>query len=199
MMWFQLYVLMTLISGLSAMTSAWALSDSEVADSIQSVLKMRHPSESCEWWRALGSATPGIIIAQYKEDQNIYHKIRLIDSLSCFDDPASNEFMKGEALNSLNQTIKNSAIQSLIKSQGLKEQEFIAHSLVSENPHTRMAAANALNQLGDPRADTLVAGFLKKEKIAWVASKTEAHRAAQKKLRFKKVGNVRKEKMNSTH
>ena len=165
-----------LLAPLVPMTS-WALSDSEIRDSVQATLEVRHPSDSGDWWRSLGSNAPGVIMSMYRETNVIYHKIRLMDALSWYDNEEATRFMKSEAENNSNQVIKNAAIQALVKSQGMKEKTYISNVLEKGSVHSRVAAARALDQVEDPQAGQLVERFVKRESGGWAASKVERSRS----------------------
>src|SRR4051812_42313460 len=124
-----LFSVLSIFAG--SITPAWALSESEIRSSIQSILKIRHPNESGEWWRALGPETPRIIVALYNEDGNIYHRIRLLDALAWFDDSTATQLLKQESQNEANQVIQSAALQSLATSQGGQEQEFLSKAMNS--------------------------------------------------------------------
>ena len=155
--------------------NAWAYSDEEIREAIQTVLKNRHPNETGEWWRSLGPSASKIMINIYLNENNIYHKVRLMDSLVWFSDSSTVSFMKQESESQSNQVIKRAAINSLIRSQGMKEKEYISGVLKDRNPHTREAAAKALLELEDSKAIDFVEQYLKNEKIVWITSKLRIH------------------------
>jgi hypothetical protein len=168
-------------------SEVWASSDEEIRNAIQVILKSRHPTENGEWWSSLGPNAPKIIMDLYSTDKSIYHKVRLMDALAWFDDAAAANFMKKEGQNQTNQVLKNSAINSLIRAQGLKEKDFISKVLKDRNPHTRETAAMALIDLEDPKAGALVESYLKKEKVPWIASKIHYHRKSQVSRKQKRL------------
>ena len=126
----------------------WALTDLEIRNEIQGVLKIRHPSESAIWWKSLGPHAPNVIISLYQESQNIYHRVRLIDALSWYDDPGAIEFLKNEAETQKNHVIQAAAVRAIGTSQGVKEREYLSDSLQNESLQVRKEAFRHLQRFG---------------------------------------------------
>jgi hypothetical protein len=164
--------------------TAWGQEDSQkdlkIRESIQAILQVRHPTEDGNWWRSLGPQAPRIIMEMYENSTNIYHRVRLMNALAWFDNPDSAQFMKKEMNQTSNQVIRNSAIQSVIRSRGMKEKKFISTVLENENPQSRIAAAEALGMVEEPEAQEMVSKLMSKEKDTWVGHRiTEQRRQTQ--------------------
>ncbi len=142
---------------------AWAHSEYEMRENISQVLSHRHPSESGTWWKSLGPSAVPVILQMYQEEVNIYRRIRLLDALAWFDVPDAVQFLKRTANESSNDVIKCSAVNSIIRSQGMREERFISKVLRSESSSLKITAARALDELEDERATHLVDEFLKEK------------------------------------
>jgi len=164
------------LSWIASVQSTWALSESEIRSSIQGILKIRHPSETAEWWRALGPAAPAVIVSMYSSETNIYRRIRLLDALGWFDDSQGTQLLKREAQNSANHVIQNAALQALATSQGAREQEFFSKVMDNDAPEARVAVGKGLISSRDTQAHLLAEEMMKKEKESWVTAKLQAHR-----------------------
>jgi hypothetical protein len=173
---FRFVAVVAFISGIFV-SFVYASSEVEIRQAIQNVLKVRHPSESGNWWQSLGPTAPGIIISMYHESHSIYEKIRLVDSLAWFDDSAATHFLKNEAKNNPNRVIQSSAIRALSLSQGMKERDFLSQSLLNKDPVLRAETAKALSHISDPEADKMLGTFLAKEKNTRVSSEVDSYRA----------------------
>ncbi|MCM2322912.1 MAG: HEAT repeat domain-containing protein [Oligoflexia bacterium] len=152
---------------------AFAATDAEIQEKVQDIIMERHPTETPEWWRALGPEAPRVLIGMYEKSTHIYHRVRLLQGLGWFDTPEAAEFLKAQASSTTEDSIRTTAIRSVAHSQGMKEAEFLSKFLEHDDVHTRFAAADALRRLKDPRADEIVARYLKTEKTPWVAGKLE--------------------------
>ena len=156
------------VFGFNWESRAW--SEGEIRTAIEATLKIRHPDETGDWWRSLGVNTPAIIISMFKEDNNIYRQIRLVDALAWFDNPTTVEFLKEQATHHDNNIVRRAANRSIGISQGVKEKAFLKRGLESSDPRTRLATAKLLNDLMDPAADRIVKEFLKTEKTNWIST-----------------------------
>lgn len=165
-------LLLLVVFGLSSPSLAAAMSDSEIEEAIQTTLDMRHPKDTGEWWKSLGPSAPKVIIAIYGKTSSTYRRLRLVGALAWFkDDPMAAEFLKTQARETSDDVIRNGAIQSLAIADGTKELDFIAGYLTHSDPQTRLAAAQALRDMNDPRASERVEKFLREEKLPWVVSR----------------------------
>lgn len=154
-------------------------SNEEIRAAIEATLKIRHPTETKDWWHSLGSNTPSVIISIFKEDKNTYHQIRLIDALAWFDTPAAVEFLKEQAAHHDKNIVRRAAIRSVGLSQGIKEQSFLKLGLESSDPHTRLVTARIFSNLKDPASKQIVKEFLKKEKTEWISTSVR-HRTVRR-------------------
>lgn len=147
-------------------------SEEEIEAQIQDVLMQRHPTDTAEWWRSLGPSTPKVVIRMYEKSSNAYHRLRLIQALGWFpEDAAAVDFLKSQAESTDESVVRLTAIKALGVSQGAKETEFIAKYLRHSDPQTRMAAALALQKMGDARAASIVDQYMKEEKASWIVSR----------------------------
>lgn len=149
----------------------WAKTDTEIEDTIQATLELRHPNDTADWWRGLGLETPRIIISMFEKSTNIYHRTRLIQALGWFDDPAAVEFLKRQAQNTTEDMIRLHSIKSVGRSQGVKELEFLSKYLKNADPQTRLAAGEAIKRIGDPEALKVYENYLKEERTPWIVNK----------------------------
>jgi HEAT repeat protein len=149
----------------------FAQDDDTVRYSIQAVLKVRHPTDNADWWRALGPTAPLTIISLYGEDKNIYHQIRLLAALAWFNLPEATQLLKQEAQSNSNSVIQNTALRALATSQGEREEDFLNQAIKSDDPQKRLAVANGLAASESPRSQTIIRSMLKNEQTEWVAVK----------------------------
>lgn len=162
--------ILLLISFYNLSNQAWAWNDEELKNIIQNTIQMRHPRESGSWWRSLGPRAPKVIIQMYQGEGNIYYKLRLMDALAWFDDEDASFLIKKEIKNQTNQVIKNSAIFSLIQSQGLRERGLITQLLEGRNPHNRVVALRALKSLKNNAVQEFIKPYLVEEKDPGISS-----------------------------
>lgn len=146
-----------------------ALSDTEIDNAIQTELMNRHPSDKGEFWTDLGPTAPDNIIQKYLKSDNPYHKTRLLAGLGFFpENSKATEFLKEQAEETKDSVIRNTAIRSIAHSQGVNEFDFLSRFLKSEDPQTRLATAQALQKMNDPRAKALVDTFMQAEGNSWI-------------------------------
>ncbi|MCM2279488.1 MAG: hypothetical protein NDJ89_15540 [Oligoflexia bacterium] len=162
-----------LLLSLAGAPVAHAAGDAEIQEQVGEIIRQRHPTDTPETWRGLGPAAPRNIIEMYLKSDHILHRVRLLQGLGWFDTPEASEFLKAQASATNEDAIRTTAVRSVAHSQGAKETEFLAKFLEHPDVQTRFAAADALKRLNDPRADELVASYLKKEKAPWIAGKLE--------------------------
>jgi hypothetical protein len=152
-----------------ASPSLQAKSDAEIEEAIQATLAQRHPTDTPDWWRDLGGSAPRIIINMYEKSDSTYHRIRLVEALGWFsDDDGALEFLKEEAERTQASVVRNAAVKSVGASQGPRELEFIGKYLGHADPQTRLAAAQTLKRMKDPRADLRLEQYVKEEKLGWI-------------------------------
>ncbi len=181
----RFFLILSLIFSAAAATSARAAaSDSQIREQIQNVLMQLHPTDTAAWWQALGPAAPAVMIAMYDQESFVYHRLRLVQALAWFDDPAATAFLEKQAQDTPDDVIRNGAIQSLGTSQGAREDDFIAGFLSSSDPHTRLIAAQTLRKAGDQKAQAYLASFLANEKAQWVKDQYNTGSLAPAPLRI---------------
>lgn len=154
-------------------TVSLALTDSEIEEKIQDTLSQIHPTDTPEWWRALGAKAPKIIIEMQKKVNTTYQKLRLVEALAWFEgDKDAKEFLKNE-VNNEEDVIRNAAIKSLGRSQGASEVSTISKFLKHRDPQTRVAAAETLRAIEDPEAKKVFSEYLKEEKSTWIVNRIQ--------------------------
>ncbi len=166
------------LAGVAVVIFVWSLGPQALAagsinplleEKIQATIDQRHPTDTADWWRALGPDAVKTIIAMYDQTSQVYPRIRLIQGLGWFDDPDAVAFIKNQADNATDDVVRNASITSLSLSQGSREDDFIAKFLDNNDPQTRMTAALALKHLpDDPHAEELLIKYLASEKQGWI-------------------------------
>lgn len=165
--------------GLSEVVSA--KTEQEIRQSIDYILKQRHPQDTPQWWLDLGQEAPPIIIQMYEQTQNPYHQTRLIQGLGWFDDSVAVDFLK--KLTESNESMTRvTVLKTLGVSPGHQDLGLFEKFLKHEDPQTRLAAAQALQRKGDEnpplQAETqrILSQYSQMEKQAWIVKKlTERH------------------------
>jgi hypothetical protein len=145
--------------------------DAEIQAAIENVIMQYHPTDTASWWRSLGPDTPSVIQSMYDQQSFVYNRLRLVQALAWFDDPTATAFLEKVAQDSVDDVIRNGAIQSLGTSQGAREEDFVAGFLTSDDPQTRLVAAQALRKVGDTKAQGYLTRFVADEKVQWVKDK----------------------------
>ena len=165
----------------SAQIGHAALSDAQIQEAIEQTLSIRHPKDTPQWWKSLGPSTPQVIVSMYQNDQSIYHRIRLLEALAWFpENTQSIELLKKEAGANSNSSLRETAIRSLGRSQGIKAHGFLEKSLQNKNPRVRAAAGEALSEISSASSSRILHQFLSQEKQGWVVKQIQTHRAAIK-------------------
>jgi hypothetical protein len=153
---------------------AFAKSDSEVRDEIQTYLLDRHPSTTPQWWQSLGPRTPQILIEVYGKTDRVDHKMKLLQGVAAFDQPAVGEFLKKQATDSgVTDVLRGSAIRGLALSQGAQEIDFIAQFLKDEDAQIRLAAAESLQSIESPKSKSILEVYRSEEKESWILSRLD--------------------------
>lgn len=148
---------------------SWAAaSDQEIREQVSEVLQQRHPTDTPEWWRGLGANAPRVIIAMVGEEGSTYKKLRLLGGLGAFDTPEAAEFLRKQAEDARESVVRTTAIRSLGASQGAKELDTISKFLQHDDAQTRLAAAQTLEKMNDPRAKDAFERYAREEKVPWV-------------------------------
>ena len=174
--------MLLVLLALSPVGSAAAKSAAEIQEDIEMVLKQRHPTDTGDWWKGLGPNAPSVIMKMYEDSEHIYHRIRLLQGLGWFDDPASVEFIKQQAQSTPDDVIRNAAIKSVGISQGAKEEEFIAKFLKHSDPQTRLAAAETLKRINDAQARAILEKYMAEEKAQWILQRLRNERSTPRAL-----------------
>lgn len=157
---------------------AFTKTDQETEQAIEAVLAERHPTDTAQWWRELGTNTPKIILKMIENTQETYRRLRLVEALAWFEeDSQAVEFLKQEADRTQEDVIRNASIKSVGLSQGVKELEFISKFLKHPDPQTRFAAAGALQGMKDPKAQARLEHYLKEEKATWITERLKGRLA----------------------
>lgn len=150
---------------------AFAKSEAEIRQWIEDTIGQRHPTDTPDSWRALGSSAPSIIISMYEGNSHIFQRLRLLGGLAWFDDPQATQFLKQQADGSSDDVIRNAAIKSIGSSQGAKEEDYISKFLSNPDAQTRFIAADTLKRLNDPKANQVVEKYLSEEKQTWISQR----------------------------
>lgn len=159
------------MASLLLVSPAWAKTDAEVRDAVQTVIMDRHPHDTPAWWRGLGANAPAVIEQMYGEDSSTYHHMRLLEGLGAFtDDPSAVEFIKQQADKTPDDVVRNAAIRSVATNQGAREEEWVSKYLAHADPHTRLLAAQMLRKIGSPSAKSKVDAFVAGERLSWVVA-----------------------------
>ena len=107
----------------------------------------------------MGPEAPAVIIALYGETTSPFRHLRLLQGLGWFDDPAAVDFIKQEARDSHQDAVRSGALTTLGISQGAREEAFISGYLADADPDARVAAARALQRIGDAYAQEKLDAF----------------------------------------
>jgi hypothetical protein len=162
--WIFSILIILILSGV-----AHSKTDLEIENAIQTELMNRHPSDNGEFWTELGANAPDIIIQKYLKSDNPYHRTRLLAGLGFFpDNSRAVDFLKEQAESTNEVIIRNSAIRSIAYSQGVNELEFLSRFLKSDDAQTRLATAQALQKIKNPRARALIDGLMQSENNPWI-------------------------------
>lgn len=145
----------------------------KLRDTIEQAIVSQGKRNNARWWKELGSNAPSVIIKMYNESASRLEKIRLIEALGHYDLPNGVNFLKGEVARTKNNVIRQVAIRSLSRSQGIKEIEFYLSLLSHHDPHTRLEAALSLKRTNDPNALMELRHFTSNEKTEWLVKRLE--------------------------
>lgn len=161
---------------------AWSMTDEQVHQAIEDKLSERHPRDSANAWLALGPNAVPVIISMYGSTDYISHRVRLAQALGYFDDPRAADFLEKLAQSSGEDVVVNSSLRALGNSpRALGEEDFVSKFLKSDDPQTRLAAAEALNRAvekwGDAHAKDLIAAYLLQESQSWIVARVKGEQA----------------------
>ena len=157
--------------GILQSSAALAYTDAQIQQMVQGRLMDRTPTDTPNWWKSLGDNAAGIIIGMYNAESNTFHRIRLLQGLGWMDSQQAVDFVEQQAQKTDLDTLRNAAIRALARGQGAKELDFVSKYLKSEDPQTRLAAAESLHAIQDPRAKAMYDSYLKEEKTPWIVDK----------------------------
>ena len=149
----------------------WAYTDSQIQQRVGGRLLDRTPTDTPAWWQGLGDNAVNVIIGMYIAETNHFHRIRLIQGLGWIDSPQAVDFIKQQAQDTELDTLRNAAIRAVARGGGAKEEDWVAQWLKSDDPQTRLAAAESLRDIKDARAKDLYVAYLKEEKAPWLVDK----------------------------
>src|SRR5207253_525115 len=100
-------------------------------------IDQRHPADTPDWWRSLGSNAPAVIIQMYKDTTSVYRKSRLVQGLAWFDDSAAADFVKEVAETTDNSVLRQAAIKTYGITNGDKDTDSLAKFLNHADQRTR--------------------------------------------------------------
>ncbi|MGZ3686969.1 MAG: HEAT repeat domain-containing protein [Bdellovibrionota bacterium] len=153
--------------------AAWALTDAEVKQEVEDKISERHPTDTPDWWKALGPGAPRVLIDLFNAENQTYNRLRLLHGLAWFDDPVATQFLKEQAKTAENGVYRQAAIRTLGISQGDKELDFIASFLKNSDPQTRLAAAETLQKINTPASNGRLSDYLKDEPAPWIVTRLQ--------------------------
>ena len=175
-----LSLLLLLAPGVDAQQKTYP--ESYIREQVGQIIRERHPSDSRDWWRALGPTAPGIMIRMYHETDRMEHRMRLVSGLSWFDTAEVRDFLVDEAKGTDQTGIRIEAVKSLGQSQGTKSLDRMQEFLKHKDANTRLAAARALNrmmmQLRGERAKEVkevLEKYLEREPLSWIKMSLAGH------------------------
>jgi hypothetical protein len=145
--------------------------DAEISDAIREKIRERHPTADCAWWKAQGARTPRVIESLLVTPESRLGRLRLIEGLGCFADPASIAKVQEVAETSQERVIRLTAVRAVARSGDAAAPLWLKGFLTHEDPHTRVAAAEALVLTGDPLAASWIREQAAVEKVGWVTRK----------------------------
>lgn len=148
---------------------AHARTDDEIREVVQTLIRDRHPSDTPAHWLNLGPRAPAILMAMYESENSIYRRMRMLEGLGAFTgDAAARDFVKRQAEQNPSEVVRHAALRSIGQNQGKQEEEWLGGFAKSENPHTRLLAAQLLRKVGTESAQAKVAALMGDEKTPWV-------------------------------
>jgi hypothetical protein len=148
--------------------------DATIKEQVQAILVQRHPVDTDESWRALGPDAPPVIIGMYQQTTNTLYQIHLLQGLSAFSDNSeAADFLRSQSKSDTS-VLRNAALGALGASQGEKALDTLSEALKNDDAQTRFAAAKAIHRIGGPRASQILDGYLKSEKVDWIANRVLA-------------------------
>jgi hypothetical protein len=164
-----------LLLALLLCSTAWSASDAEIERSIDVVLSQRHPKETAAWWRNLGPTAPRVMISIHRKTDDTFRKVRLTEALGWFpESPEALAYLKELAIDSSSDdVVRTAAVRGVARAKGAEELDFLAGFLKHADPQTRLAAAESIRKLDDPRARERLDDYLKTEKAGWLVARVK--------------------------
>ncbi len=167
---------------------AFALSSTQIEAQIQGQIMQRHPTQNAamtrNWWRALGTEAPGIMIAIYERSKNLHHRVRLLESLRHFEDSPEAVGYLRKVLDEA-QTKPNGPESIIIQTalgglgeagKDARDPDILARFLKDNDIQTRLAAAKALKKMGSIESLALYDTYLKEEKTTWAVQRAKSEK-----------------------
>ena len=182
-------------------SSSWAQSDSEIEKAITHAIRGRDTSQvpPPDWWQKLDPKAAQIVVSMYEKSNRLVDRVRLLGVLAwTSNDSGVIEFLKNEALTNTNATIRETAIHSIGVSQGMKEHDFLSTQLKKGDERSKAAAAIALSDIKDPRAEATLKQALNNPRVSsQLKKKVKTHQAARKRREVLKFSATERAEENS--
>ena len=161
---------------------------SDIRREVERVLKERHPTDTPEWWRGLGSSAPDALIGMYGETTSTHRRARLLQGLGWFSEPRAVEFVKQETVKAENKSLRKAGIRAVGAAGRPEDSEFLAGFLKDADPNVRLAAAVALSHREqDPSARSALEQYRGDEKIPWVLERLDSRSAVPAASPFRRA------------
>lgn len=136
--------------------AASELNAAQIAAAIDQVLEQRHPTDTPQWWRSLGPEAPQVIEQKLASTTRVYQRLRLVQALGHFTDPAGLagriNVLKGIASSTSDDVIRHAAIRSVSDASRGGELDWIAGFLSHQDGQTRRTATLVLKQIDSEAA-----------------------------------------------
>jgi hypothetical protein len=162
---------------------AHARTDAEIREVVQTLIRDRHPNDTPAHWTHLGPRAPAIMQSMYESENSTYRRMRILEGLGAFtEDPAARDFVKRQAEQDANEVVRHAALRSIGQNQGKQEEEWLGGFAKSDNPHTRLLAAQLLRKVGTESAQAKVAALMGDEKTPWVLKALKGEAATTETL-----------------
>jgi len=159
----------------------------ELQQQIDTIIRMRHPKDTRDWWLGLGAQAPAVIIgmlesSEYREE--ILQRMRLMQGLAWFtQDSTALEYLKQQAQATNEEVVRRTVIEAIGQAQGAKEADYISKFLQSSDLQTRLSAAESLKRMKDPHANQLLETYLSTEKTPWLLDRINGTSQTQGRLK----------------
>ena len=145
--------------------------DAELQERALAKIRERHPSATCEWWTSQGVRMPRVIEQMLGSPERLLDRFRLIEGLGCFTDEDSVKKVRETAEQADSSVLRMTAVRAAARGSAPGTADWLRSFISHEDARTRVAAADALQMTGDPRAAGWIDEQAKNEKEAWVVRK----------------------------